>query len=46
MKKKGYTADQITGELRESEVLLSQSSTAGEASRKLGITLQTYSRWR
>ena len=32
--------------LREAEVLLSQGSTIGEASRKLGVTEQTYHRWR
>ena len=32
--------------LREAEVLLSQGSTVGEASRKLGVTEQTYYRWR
>ena len=46
MKKKGYTAEQIIGKLREAEVLLSQGSTVGEASRKLGVTEQTYYRWR
>ena len=42
MKKKGYTAEQIIGKLREAEVLLAQGSTVGEVSRKLGITEQTY----
>ena len=46
MKKKGFTAEQIIGKLREAEVLLSQGSTVGEVSRKLGITEQTYYRWR
>ena len=32
--------------LREAEVLLSQGSTVGEASRKIGVTEQTYYRWR
>ena len=32
--------------LREAEVLLSQGGTAVEVSRKLGITEQTYYRWR
>jgi putative transposase len=45
MKKKGFTAEQIIGKLREAEVLLSQGSTVGEASRKLGVTEQTYYRW-
>jgi len=46
MKKKGVSAEQIIGKLREAEVLLSQGSTVGEVSRKLGITEQTYYRWR
>ena len=32
--------------LREAEVLLSQGSTIGEASRKIGVTEQTYYRRR
>jgi len=32
--------------LREAEVLLNQDSTVGEACRKLGISEQTYYRWR
>ena len=46
MKKKGYSAEQIIGKLREAEVLLGQGSTVGEVSRKLSITEQTYYRWR
>jgi transposase-like protein len=32
--------------LREVEVLLSQGSTIGMASKKIGVTEQTYYRWR
>ena len=46
MKKKGFSAEQIIGKLREAEVLLSQGSTVGEVSRKLGVTEQTYYRLR
>jgi putative transposase len=46
MKKKGFTAEQIIRKLREAEVLLSQGSKVGEVSRKLGVTEQTYYRWR
>ena len=46
MKKKGFTPEQIITMLREAEVLLSQGSTAVETARKLGITEQTYYRWR
>ena len=46
MVRKGFTPEQIIGKLREAEVLLSQGSTVGEASRKIGVTEQTYYRWR
>jgi transposase-like protein len=46
MKKKGFTPEQIINMLREAEVLLSQGSTAVEVVRKLGVTEQTYYRWR
>ena len=46
MVKKAFKPEQIIGKLREAEVLLSQGLTVGEASRKLGITEQTYFRWR
>jgi len=46
MVKKGYTPEQIIGKLRKAEILLSQGSTITEASRKIGITEQTYYRWR
>ena len=46
MVRKAFKPEQIINKLREAEVLLSQGSTVGEASRKLGITEQTYYRWR
>ena len=46
MVKKGYTPEQIINKLREAEILLSQGSGIVEASRKIGITEQTYYRWR
>ena len=46
MVRKGYTPEQIINKLREAEVLISQGATAGEASRKIGVTQQTYYRWR
>ena len=39
-------AEQIINKLREVEVLLSQGDSVGEASRKIGVTEQTYYRWR
>ena len=46
MKKKEFTREQSTTMLRELEVLLSQGATAADVVRKLGITEQTYYRWR
>jgi len=40
MVRKGYTQEQIINKLREAEVLLSQGTTVGEASRKIGVTEQ------
>ena len=46
MARKAFTPEQIINKLREIEVLISQGSTAVEASRKAGVTDQTYYRWR
>jgi putative transposase len=46
MKRKRYSVEQIIGKLREAEVLLSQGRTVKEVSRGLGVTGQTYYRWR
>ncbi len=46
MGRRTFTAEQIIGKLREAEILLSQGASVGEASRKLGVTEQTYYRWR
>ena len=46
MVRKGYTAEQIINKLREVELLVSQGSTIGMASKKIGVTEQTYYRWR
>ncbi len=46
MVRKAFKPEQIINKLREAEILLSQGSTVGEASRKLGVTEQTYYRWR
>ena len=45
MVRKAFKPEQIINKLREAEVLLSQGATAGEASRKIGVTGQTYYRW-
>ena len=46
MAKKRYTAEQIIRHLREAEVELAKGQTTGVGCRKLGITEQTYYRWR
>jgi len=46
MVKKGYTPEQIINKLREAEILLSQGNSIIEASRQVGVTEQTYYRWR
>src|SRR5512136_1222406 len=46
MVRKGFKPEQIINKLREAEVLISQGATVNEASRKLGVTEQTYYRWR
>lgn len=46
MGRKIYSPEQIIRKLREAEVLVSQGNTIAQASRRLGITEQTYYRWR
>jgi len=46
MGRRGFTHEQIINKLREVEVLLSQGGTVRETSRKIGVTEQTYYRWR
>ena len=46
MGRKAFAPEQIINKLREAKVHLSQGNTVGEASRKLGVTEQTYYRWR
>jgi len=46
MVKKSHSPEQIITKLREAEILLNQGANVGEASRKIGITEQTYYRWR
>ncbi|MCK4418349.1 transposase [Candidatus Aerophobetes bacterium] len=44
--KRIYTPKKIINKLRGAEVLVSQGSKVGEAARKIGVTEQTYYRWR
>jgi transposase-like protein len=43
---KRHTPEQIIGKLREAEVLLGQGATIPAAAKQIGITEQTYYRWR
>ena len=46
MVRKTYTPEQIINKLREAEIHINQGIAIAEASRKIGITEQTYYRWR
>jgi transposase-like protein len=46
MVKKAHSPELIINKLREAEILLNQGANVGEASRKIGVTEQTYYRWR
>ena len=46
MGRKINSPEQIVRKLRQAEVLISQGNTISQASRQLGITEQTYYRWR
>ena len=46
MARKRYTAEQIIKKLREAEVLQAQGQTVEQVVRQLGVTDQTYYRWR
>ena len=46
MPRKRYTSEPIIVHLREAEVELAKGQTTAEVCRKLGISEQTYYRWR
>ena len=46
MKKKRYTPEQIIQKLREAEVRLRKGESVGKMCRALGVSDQTYYRWR
>ena len=46
MARKRYTAEQIIGYLRQAEIRTSEGKTVAEVVRELGISEQTYYRWR
>ena len=46
MPKKRYNAEEITHKLGEADVLLSQGKTVSQACKQIGVSDQTYYRWR
>jgi transposase-like protein len=46
MKGKRFNTEQIINKLRQAEVLLSQGQNVVQVSKTLGVTEQTYYRWR
>ena len=46
MGQKRYTAEQIIGQLRQAEVRLAEGKPVTEIVRELGVSEQTYYRWR
>ena len=46
MPKKANTPEQIINKLREAEIMLSQGSAIALVCKKIGVTNQTYYRWR
>ncbi len=46
MGRKRHTAEEIIGKLRTAEIELARGLATAEVVRKLGITEQTYYRWR
>ncbi len=46
MPKKRFSVEQIISHLREAEVFLAQGQTIGQVCRQIGISEQSYYRWR
>ena len=46
MLKKRYSVEQIINHLRGADVLLAQGQTVGEICRRIGVSEQSYYRWR
>ena len=46
MRPRKFSTEKIIVKLREAEVLISQGMDADEASRQIGVSRQTYYRWR
>ena len=46
MKRKQFSSEQIVNKLRQAEVAVAQGQTVAQACKAIGITEQTYYRWR
>jgi putative transposase len=46
MARKRYSAEEIVNKLRQAEVELSKGSTVAQACKQIGVTDQTYYKWR
>jgi putative transposase len=46
MKRRRHTPEQVIRKLREAERLIGEGKTVPEAAKELGISEQTYHRWR
>ena len=46
MARRRHTPEQVSNKLREAEVAIVEGGTVAEASRRIGVTEQTFYRWR
>ena len=46
MARKRHVPEEIIGKLREAEVLIAQGRSVAEAAKAIGVTEQSYYRWR
>ena len=46
MSRKRYSAEEIVNKLREAEALIARGSTIAQVCKQIGVTDQTYSKWR
>ena len=46
MARRKHTPKQVIKKLRQAEVAMAEGSTVAQASRKIGVTEQTFYRWR
>ena len=46
MVQRRHTSEEIINKLREAEVVIASGSTVAEANRRIGVSEQTFYRWR